>query len=354
MTEIKQKKSIFWNIIICILSLIFIVMAFSWSYVWNYLEEYEKNNPQNMIETYLNYYRSGNYLQALKAEGVRYDTFNDESAYITYLKNKYGDKVEDIKAYSNGKDGDKLNYSIYIGDKETGNITLTPDGNKDKYGLVSYSMSIEKNYYAIENAVIYVPEKSLVYIDGKRVDDNYRSAETYSVEDFEGLDDENLIPKYILYEVKNLLNKPNFTVTDYDGNEMKVENRETGNYAVRVINEELESELKARTEEIAKKYAAFCILDLELKDISKYFVTNSDYYRKVKTYYNDWYREHTTSFTNEKFGEIVMYDDNHVVTDYSFTQNINIGYKTNVYNEHYIMSLVKIEGDWYVAKMVLK
>ncbi|HNX63957.1 MAG TPA: hypothetical protein PKI60_02055, partial [Oscillospiraceae bacterium] len=54
-----KKKSVFWSVVICVFTIIFIGIVLVWNYLWNYLVAYEQHNPSYTVEKYLDLYRNG-------------------------------------------------------------------------------------------------------------------------------------------------------------------------------------------------------------------------------------------------------------------------------------------------------
>lgn len=348
-----RKASVFWPVLIIVFTIVFIGIVFVWNSLWNYLKAYEAHNPIHTVEKYVDFYKNGDISKILKSQGIKFDKFNDENQYYTYIKNTYGDNFKDIKALKTKSEGKKLNYNVYLNDKKIAQLSLSPNGKTDDYNMEGWNISSSSLYKKQYSAKIYIPEGNTPYLNNIKVTDEYKLDESYGIDDYNSLDDKSLLPKFVVYEVKELLNKPVVSVKDKNEKELKVTEKDGAYYALPQIDESLKKELEQLTEKIGSDYAKFSTSQIKFEDISPYLVKESSYYKRVKSFVNEWTKERKFSYDNVKFGQIIMYDDTHVVTDISFTYHINLGYKVNNYDVHYKMSLIKINGKWLVAEMKL-
>ena len=348
-----KKKSVFWSVVICVFTIVFIGIVLVWNYLWNYLVAYEQHNPSYTVEKYLDLFRNGQLSKLFELESTEFDYFNDEEAYKKYINDNYGNDFSEIKALKTKSEGENLNYNIYLGSKKISEITLSPDGKKGKYDMVGWNLSAHNKYPKNHSVKVCIPSGTALFIDQKEVGKDYLSTEKYTVHDYSELNDQSLAPKFEVYEVKNLLNKPEITVKNKGGKELSFTENNGTFYALEAIPADLEKMIKEKSEFVAVKYALYSILDLKFNDISPYFFKDSGYYKKIKSFANDWYKEHTFSYDTVKFGEIIQYDETHIVTNISFTYHVNIGYRTNDYNVKYRMSFIKVGEEWLVAQMKL-
>lgn len=350
----KRKKSIFPSVLIIVFGILFIAMAFAWEYLYRFLEAYEKNVPTNAANSVAELYKAGNFTKILEMQGVSFDEFNTPEEYAEYIHRVYGEDFSAASAYKTAVDGENQIYTIYCDKTKLCTITISPNGNIDEFGLQGWNVAMEQlTYPKLHSVKIYAPENASASVNGIVLGDKNTISEEHSIKAYDDLFDENMRPKFKVYEVTGLLNVPEVSVTDATGAQMKLTEKNGKFYALPEVSPEFEEMIKARTEEIALKYALYSILDLKFEDISAYLYKDSEYYKRVKSFYNDWYREHTFSYDGVKFEDITVYDDTHCSAHIYFTYHIDIGYKVIDYDVSYNMFYILSDGQWMLCGMEL-
>jgi hypothetical protein len=355
----KKKVNIFAVTLLCMFTILLSASVIIWNELWNFLVSYEKTNEEYVIDDYMQVYEQNDFKSVFTLMGVNYDQFNSEEDYINFFKENYSESLTDAKAIKIGSENGNLTYSVCVGENiKISGFVLSPDGNPDKYGhqgwKVTTEQTAEKLFPKMCSAKIYVPKGTSVCVNGKELGAEYLSSEGFSIKEYNDLDDETLRPVFEVYDTGDIfLNKPEITAYDKASTSMKLTEKDGAYYAFGVLsNEELEN-IKAFAEEFSVTYAKYVTKDVPFDNIIPYLVKESEYYRRVRAFYNEYYRDHTLTYDNVKFGEPIVYDDTHVVIDISFDYHVNIGYKTNDYNVKYTLILIKLDGKWKIASMML-
>jgi len=122
-----------------------------------------------------------------------------------------------------------------------------------------------------------------------------------------------------------------------------------------VSNDSLQEESTALAKDFLEKYTLFTAGDISASALTPFFPKNSTYYSLIVSMDNRWFKNHSTiQFTNPELKEFFAYTDNLVYIHYTFTQEFRM-----YYNWEYKITpvdiplwLVKIDGTWYVARMI--
>lgn len=330
-----------------------IVLAAIWTalmYLWNYLEAYEGHNPDTAIQEYIAIYKNKDYDAIAKSCGFKYDYFNDADAFAAYMTDSFGD-LSNAKATRIANDGEKLRYNLKNGDKLVTVLTVTPNGNRNRYGLEGWAIAATQGGHdGKHSAKVCVPIGAQALIDGKPMSEELLMADSFGVHEYDDLDDEALIPRFATYEVKGLLNVPKIGAA-MNGENFAITEKAGTHYALPAPDETQLATIKARVEEIAVKYCLYAIQDIKYAELEPYLVKESSYARAIKDFENKWLTEHTFSYDAVKFGDIIQYDGDHVVINISFSYHLKLKYSTKDYDVHYKMSLLRQEGTWLLAGM---
>lgn len=355
----KRKSRIFALCMIIFCGLCLISSCFAWTKLWDFLESYETTNQKYAVDEYMKQYKSNDIVSILNILGVKYDDYNTESEYIKFFKKNYTEDVSQAIALKASTSNDVTTYNVCINKNiKLSEFTLSPDGKKNKYGHEGWKaetiQTADELFPKYNSAKVYIPKGAVAYVNGTALTSKYRSSEDYSVKFYDGLDDTSLRPEFEVYDTGSIfLNVPQVTVKDADGNDMRIEEKNGSYYAYSSIDGAELEELKKYAENFSVTHAKFITKDTDFDSVSPYLVQESDYYRKVHSYWNEYYRQHTITYDNLKFSDPIVYDSNHVVIDISFGYHVDIGYMTNDYDVEYTLCLIKINGEWKIASMSL-
>ena len=355
----KKKPRIFALCMVIFGGLCLICSCFAWAKLWDFLESYETTNQKYAVDEYMMQYKNNDIPAILNILGVQYDDFNTENEYVKFFKENYTEDVSQAIALKASTSNNVTTYNVCINKNvNISEFTLSPDGKKNDYGHEGWKaetiQTADELFPKYNSAKVYIPKGATVYVNGTALTSKYLSSEDYSVKFYDGLDDTSLRPEFEVYDTGSIfLNAPQVSVKDSDGNDMRIEEKSGSYYAYSSIdNAELE-ELKKYAENFSVTHAKFITKDTDFDSVSPYLIQESDYYRKVHSYWNEYYRQHTITYDNLKFSDPIVYDSNQVVIDISFGYHVDIGYMTNDYDVEYTLCLIKINDEWKIASMSL-
>ncbi len=348
----KKKRHIFSIGLLAFFTLLMFLATRVWAYQWEWLEDYEANNIKRAEEAFTEKFRMNRTDEILDEKAIEYDEFNRREDYMKYMLDTFGNDYTGAKAVKGRtmEDGSVL-YDIYLGNIKFAEYTVSPAEKGWTYSSADLN---EELFVKTHSVRICVPKGAEVRANGTVLDNRFISSEKYEIHDYDDLDDKTLIPQFEVYDTGNIfISEPEIQVYGKNGAPLAVTEEKDGLRALPVPDEALLAEVKSAAEESALTYAMYITQDTSFEPLKKYLVEDSEFYRRIKNFYHDWYRDHTTTYDNVVFSDIVMYDENHFKLHIDFDYHVNIGYKTNDYDVEYTMCLIKLDGEWKIAGMIM-
>lgn len=372
----KKRSHAFGVFLILIFLLIIAFGVYVWKMEWKFLEKYEEHHISHAADALMEKYKANDVDAILNEKSPEYDRFNDRDDYLRYMEDTFGSDytaAERVKGRTD-KDG-SVHYDVYLGNVKFASYTLSPDGNHDKFwngGPIDLLPDNIRSMLAREDWVmsadnlndqlfvktygfkVCVPKGAAVFADGISIGSDMLSDETYVIHDYDDLDDKSLIPQFEIFEAENIfLNEPVITVKAADGTDMQLTEKNGMLTALPVPSDALLAEVEEFSQKASLAYAMYITQDAPFSDAEIYIVKDSEFMRKVKNFWHDWYRSHTVSHDEFVFSDIVMYDEEHIKLNISFGYHVNIGYKVNDYDVEYTLMLIKLDGEWKIASMIM-
>ncbi len=348
----KKKRHIYSIVLLGIFTALMFLSTRVWDFTWEQLELYESGHIKHAEEKLSEKFRLNQIDAILDEKCIEYDRFNRREDYMTYMLEVFGNDYTSAKMIKGRtlEDGSVL-YDVWLGNTKFAEYSLFKSGDNWDYKSTDLNGELFVKTHSVK---VVVPEGTEVRANGELLGDEFISRETYSVHDFDDLDDESLIPRFTVYDTGNIfISEPEVSVQNKNGRELVLTEDKKTLRALPEPTEEQLAEIKAAAEESALAYAMYITQDTSFEPLKKYLVEDSELYRRIKGFYHDWYRDHTTTYDNVVFSDIVMYDEEHFTLHIEFDYHVNIGYRVNDYEVEYTMSLVKLDGVWKIAGMIM-
>lgn len=353
----EKKRHTFSIVLLAFFTVLMFLSVCVWDYTWNRLEKYEATNIKRAEEDITEKFRLNKTDEILDEKAVEYDRFNRREDYMKYMLETFGSDytgAELVKGRT-GEDG-TVQYEIYLGNVKFAEYSAVPVSGGNGWNCVPADLNDElfvKNH----SVKIIVPEGAEVLANGTVLGKEFISAEKYEIHGYDGLDDKTLIPCFTVYDTgKIFISEPEVRAFDKNGRELAIADGEKDLQALIALPEpdgaQL-AEIKSAAEKSALTYAMYITQDTSFEPLKQYLVPDSELYRRIKGFYHDWYRDHTTTYDNVVFSDIVMYDEEHFSLHIEFDYHVNIGYRTNDYAVAYTMCLIKLDGEWKIAGMIM-
>lgn len=348
----KKKRHIYSIVLLGIFTLLMFLSTLVWNFTWEQLELYEAGHIRHAEEKLSEKFRLNQIDVILDEKCLEYDLLNRREDYLTYMLDVFGNDYTSAKMIKGRtlEDGSVL-YDVWLGNTKFAEYTLFKDG--DNWDYTSADLN-EELFVKTHSVKAVVPEGAEVLANGEILGSEFISSETYEIHDFDDLDDKGLIPRFTVYDTGNIfISEPDVKVYGKNGQELVLAEDKKVLRALPEPTAEQLAEIKAAAEESALAYAMYITQDTSFEPLKKYLVADSELYRRIKGFYHDWYRDHTTTYDNVVFSDIVMYDEEHFTLHIEFDYHVNIGYRVNDYEVEYTMSLIKIDGEWKIAGMIM-
>lgn len=348
----KKKRHIYPIFLLGFFTVLMFLSTLVWDFTWEQLELYEAGHIRHAEENLSEKFRLNQTDVILDEKSIEYDRFNRREDYMTYMLDVFGNDYTSAKMIKGRtlEDGSVL-YDVWLGNTKFAEYTLFKSGDNWDYTSADLNDALFVKTHSVK---VVVPESAEVRANGEILGGEFVSAEEYTVHDFDDLDDKSLIPRFTVYDTGAIfISEPEVQVYGENGKELVLaENKKILRALPEPTAEQL-AEIKAAAEESALAYAMYITQDTSFEPLKKYLVEDSELYRRIKGFYHDWYRDHTTTYDNVVFSDIVMYDENHFTLHIEFDYHVNIGYRVNDYEVEYTMSLIKLDGVWKIAGMVM-
>ncbi len=348
----RKKRHIFSIFLLVFFTVLMFLSTRVWSYAWDFLENYESNHIRHAEEAFMEKFRLNRIDEILDEKAIQYDEYNRREDYMSYMLEVFGRDYTSAKSVKGRtlEDG-SVCYSVYLGSVLFAEYTLSP---LSEGGWSCTPSDLNDELFVKTHGVkLFVPEGAEVRFNGAAADSGFVSSEVYETHDYDDLDDKGLIPKFTVYDTGNIfISEPTAEVYK-NGVKLSLTKEKDGFLALPQPTEEQLAEIKAAAEEAALTYAMYITQDISFEPLKQYLVTESEFYRRIKGFYHDWYRDHTTTYDNVVFSDIVMYDETHFKLHIDFDYHVNIGYRTNDYDVEYTMCLIKLDGEWKISGMIM-
>lgn len=348
----KKKRHIYSIALLVIFTVLMYLSTRIWDFTWEQLELYEAGHIRHAEENLSEKFRLNQIDVILDEKCLEYDRFNLREDYMTYMLDVFGNDYTSAKMIKGRtlEDGSVL-YDVWLGNTKFAEYTLFKDG--DNWDYTSADLN-DQLFVKTHSVKIVVPERAEVRANGEILSGEFVSSEEYTVHDFDDLDDKSLIPRFTVYDTGSIfISEPEVKVYGENGKELVISEEKKTLRALPEPTEEQLAEFKSAAEEAAIAYAMYITQDTSFEPLKKYLVADSELYRRIKGFYHDWYRDHTTTYDNVVFSDIVMYDEEHFTLHIEFDYHVNIGYRVNDYEVEYTMSMVKLDGAWKIAGMIM-
>lgn len=355
----KSKPHIFGISLLILFTILMALSVYAWGVLWEFLESYEKNHISHAAEQFMDKYRLNCIEEILDEKSPQYDRFNGREQYLQYMKEVFGEDYTGAKSVKGRTfDDGSVNYTVYLDNLKFAEYTLSPDGNNDKFGLHGWVCTAEdmngELFPKTKGFKICVPAGSQVYANGQLLGEENISQESYTVHDYDDLDDKSLIPQFVIYSGSEMfLCEPEITAADKNGGQMRLEEEKGTLYAYYQPTEEKLAEVKEFCETASVAYAKYITKDAPFSEAEQYIESESEFMRRLKNFWHDWYRDHTVTYDNVEFSDIIFYDEDHAVMTIDFDYHVNIGYKIIDYDVNYRVSLINTEEGWKIATMIM-
>ncbi len=364
-TEIKKKnKSKFWFGFRIYVGAIVVIMAVMLIIVWSKMKKYEESQPQYLLE---------DIIEGLEKGDTSSINFSSES--------KFEDAGEQAKLLAESVKGkeltysiktsslDKMEYNINDGDTTVAVVSINASNTRKMMAILSISdwkigTVMAPNSTGNNNVKVTVPESFIVSVNGVELGEDEKSGDSSQVEGMEYAAEFVDVPTMITYEVKGLINKPEVTVKDNNGNDVDLSSyKDYSDVSLTFAAQEMPQELQDYVITAAKSYSNFFSKDLDgcsagTGCIEPYFTSGSEYIARAEEYrlHDMWmYSAHSAPvFSDVAVSDYVVYSDNFFSCRVTFNKDMTLTANGQTMSDPSDKTYyyVKVNDSWVIAYMI--
>ena len=286
------------------------------------LKNYEKLQPESVSQQiFSQVFSSPNWSAIYDNTKVELNKFENKDAFVQFMNDQVGSEPLTFQRGPDSDDGRLLYYILLNKDKIASfhlkNSSSNPQSPKWQLDGMDVYFQAEDSYR------IFGSSEHTVKVNGVQLDDRYllQRSGMKLTEDLGELSKNVSFPGTCLYEVSNLLVKPQVTIEDENGQQMEVTyDEETSTFSESVAAVSAPVEAKNLALNAVKTYCEFMIKKATRADLSKYFNPETDTYKAITASDLTWIqRESGHSTANEKITNYVRLNNDHFSIRVSLT-----------------------------------
>jgi len=284
----RRRKSHFFRNLMFLTAVILIGILLFFSRLWNYLADYQKTLPSMLGDEILHAYQTGDTTTIKKYCDTLPDALQDDMFFHRYLNDVIG--KEDLYYYESSTSSEKssITYTFSVKEQTFATLVVSKTSSKSKYGFSIYEIASLEQYSLQDYTLIQAPGTQIL-INGSAIDPAYITDQTSTGTVYEQI---QVGPfESTTYVLPDYLASGEITAIDASNSPCKLTWNEdhTSCTSTYVLNEDTLQEISAFATNAAKEYAVFATIKYAPRDsLLKYLYPETDFYKAIKTYDNDW------------------------------------------------------------------
>lgn len=321
------------------------------AFLWTFLKEFEKTNPKNCINEYVELIKSSDYEGAMALSETEATQFFSAIEYEKYVKEMLG-SYNDLQIYEIASSVSNERYFEIKGDTDKAiRFVLTQSEELYKYNFRGYKlrqMPVEKYSYMIN-----LPNGMVPIVNSVQLNESNLVGDKLPVSAYDTLNDKTKIPTISTYKVDGLVFDPNIEVNSLEQNQYVIEKTQDRIVNITLIPAEkditAEEQLAVNT---AIAYSKYIFKDIEFEELKKFIYPETTFYKRVQEYSNVWTVEHNApTFEKIKVKNTIEFSKDHFQTEVYFDHIITKQNIKKVYPISYRMSFIKIQNEFKLANL---
>ena len=337
----KKKLSMFHIVYLTCVAFSIIAIAIFLLWLNGWVSDYNERIPETVSQKFFDEtFTELDTDKIIEMSGLTPCEFETNDDLKEYIANNFKDNVS-YTSVATGNDGEKK-YIVKSGEYKTAEFTLEKDGKS--WAVNSLKLFLPES----GEQVFKVLSTDTLYINGKAVSKDYiTSTEPHKSADH--LPEWVKAPEWIIYTVKGLVNSPEFSVVDRNGNFPQLF-EENGMLVENYLFDFLEPEIIERITDGAKQYAICMQNDATKSSLFPYFEKNTDLYDRIMSVENMFVWDHNGyEFEDVETSEFFRYDENTVSLRVSFIHILKMYGREDYRNPTDITYFArKIDGEYMI------
>ncbi len=327
------------------------------SYVRRNLASYEASMPVYAAEAAAAIFEVRDYDQIAEKCGFIPTDFCSEQSFRDYLDSRL-QSAEHIEYKKQRSSADETTYLLKANDEPLARAILRREEKPDAFGRSRWKIAAFQDVYEFTAPyTISAPEFVTVSVNGIPLGEKNLRDSTELLGSYDGLPDSFARPKQRTYQVEGLLSEPTLSAAADNGCTCTlVPDQNDPHHLTATVqpNAQDAEAASAAATQVAQKYARFITQDASFRDVAAHLIPGTEYYNKIKTFYNGWYIDHNSySFENMKIESLAQYDTDHISCKLSFLYVIQKGQKRFEFPSIYDVYLVRTDKGWKVADLLV-
>ena len=286
------------------------------------LKNYEMLQPDSVSQQiFSQVFSSPNWAAIYDNTNVELNRFEDKAAFVQFMSERVGSSS---LTYERGTDPDdgRLLYHILLNKEKIASFYIKNESSD--FRVPKWQLDGLNVFFRAEDSYrIFSSSSHIVKVNGVQLDDRsllQRTGMRFSV-DLGDLSRDVKLPGTCLYEVSNLLVRPQVTIEDENGQQMEVSYDEaTATFSETVAAEAVPEEAKNLALEAVRTYCEFMIKKATHSNLSKFFNPDTDTYRAITASDLTWIQQESGHSTAaEEVSEFVRLNHDHFSIRVSLT-----------------------------------
>ncbi|MCF0109758.1 MAG: hypothetical protein HUJ57_06800 [Erysipelotrichaceae bacterium] len=303
------------------------------------LKALEAAMPESALSAYLTQIRNGDYEEAYNNSQIIDPHLNSKEAYVSVLKDIY-DGVEVNKVIFEVSPTDPQMYDLFYDNRQIASVKLVKDGDTWR---ASTQFKGDNEY------IVEVPEGMTLTVNGIEVGDEYLKEAGKDADNFRGLKEKIDKPQVDRYVLSNLIEMPTFDLPAGYG---VLKDSLTNVYYIgekSTDSDDMQIFMNA-----AQTLAKFPAMDASLGQVQALCFTNSDFYDRIRTMDNQWFKAHNVAqFSNVKCSEVIKQADNTMLANVTYDFYIAAGDVDRTYYGGLQLTFLNNGSGYRIANVVV-
>lgn len=331
---VKKKKGprvgsvIFYTLYFMFILVFFVATYFGLNWLKGWLNDYELSQPTlKAQQVFDEVFTNPDWGSLYDAAGAQDSPYEGKEEYVTYMQNKVSGQSLTYMETSAGLSGGKK-YIVYLGSEKVASFTLTDKNSvstsvnlqdmqkledlESLTNIPNWTLSAVEVFFQREEIYRIVKMDGMTaYVNGVALDESYTIQEaTTLAEDYLPEGTTGFVTQ--TQEISGLMEQPNVTVTDRDGNNIVVSYDEsTRTFTAQTESNTIsdtERELALEAAKVSSKWMIEAVTDRGT--VAKYFDPSSTAYNNIVKSTELWMQDYSNyRFENDSVTDYARYSD---------------------------------------------
>lgn len=331
---VKKKKGprvgsvIFYTLYFMFILVFFVATYFGLNWLKGWLNDYELSQPTlKAQQVFDEVFTNPDWGSLYDAAGAQDSPYEGKEEYVTYMNNKVAGQSLTYMETSAGLSGGKK-YIVYLGNEKVASFTLTDKNSvstsvnlqdmqkledlESLTNIPNWTLSAVEVFFQREGSYRIVKMDGMTaYINGVALDESYTIQEaTTLAEDYLPEGTTGFVTQ--TQEISGLMEQPDVTVTDKDGNNIVVSYDEsTRTFTAQTESNTIsdtERELALEAAKVSSKWMIEAVTDRGT--VAKYFDPSSTAYNNIVKSTELWMQDYSNyRFENDSVTDYARYSD---------------------------------------------